>query len=374
MLGMRPLSGQGLPSLFKKLSVALSVGLLLGALATSHAEARTHSSSKRTASKQVVAKKTLKKDVKASLKAKKNLAPARAKAASSFAPVRLSHGQLMGLHKTSDPLSLQSGAVMVIDEESQEILLKKNEGARLPIASLTKLMTGLIITEAKLPMGDRITITEADVDREKFSGSRLAVGRTFTRGELMTMSLMSSENRAAHALGRTYPGGLPAFVQAMNAKARELGMKDSAFVEPTGLSSNNRSSARDLIKLVQASSDSPALRYHSTLEGKEFGHGRGSLQYRTTNALIRNPAWDIDLQKTGYISEAGHCLLMQAQIAGRKVVMVFLDSTSKMARFTDAERVRRWIERQASSDRGGRSAQQDHTEKDPMQDLLDRIS
>ena len=165
-----------------------------------------------------------------------------------------------------------------------------------------------------------------------------------TRGELLHLALMSSENRAAHALGRTYPGGLAAFVSVMNAKAKMLGMKDTKYVEPTGLSSNNQSSAQDLATLVHSAYNDPVLREFSTSPGHQVEVGNRTLQFNNTNRLVKNPGWDIGLQKTGYISEAGQCLVMQAKVAGRKLIMVFLDSAGKLSRIGDAERVRRWVE------------------------------
>ena len=269
----------------------------------------------------------------------------RARQATHEAPApRLSFGQLAGLHQASDPLDLQSSVALVVDQDTQEILLSKNEQAVLPIASLTKLMTGLVVSEAHLPMDESITITQEDVDTEKGSRSRLAVGTELTRGELLHLALMSSENRAAHALGRTFPGGLSHFVSLMNARATRLGMADTRYVEPTGLSSANRSSARDLAGLVAAAAQDPLLRELTTSPAHEIAVGSRVLQYRNTNALVRKGEWDIGLQKTGYISEAGRCLVMQARIAGRKLIMVFLDSTSKAGRLDDAERVRRWVE------------------------------
>jgi D-alanyl-D-alanine endopeptidase (penicillin-binding protein 7) len=251
---------------------------------------------------------------------------------------------LAGLHQTPDELDLRSSVALVIDQDTNEILLQKNQTAVVPIASLTKLMTGMIISDAKLPMDEVITITQDDVDTEKGSTSRLRVGATLTRGELMHLALMSSENRAAHALGRTYPEGLPAFVALMNAKAQSLGMHATTFVEPTGLSSRNQSSARDLALLVSAASSEAILREYSTSPGYQFAMGNRTLQYNNTNRLVKHPEWDIGLQKTGYISEAGQCLVMQARVAGRKLIMVFLDSAGKLSRIGDAERVRRWIE------------------------------
>jgi D-alanyl-D-alanine endopeptidase (penicillin-binding protein 7) len=262
----------------------------------------------------------------------------------SRTPPRPSYGQLAGLHSFSDQLDLKSSVALVIDQDTREVLLSKNDSAVLPIASITKLMTGTIISEAKLPMDELITITQDDVDTEKGSSSRLRVGTTLTRGELLHLALMSSENRAAHALGRTYPGGLQTFVSLMNAKAKMLGMNDTRYVEPTGLSSQNQSSARDLATLVGAAYDDPLLRELTTSPEYEVAVGNKTLQFHTTNRLVKNPEWDIGLQKTGYISEAGRCMVMQARIAGRKLIMVFLDSAGKLSRIGDAERVRRWVE------------------------------
>lgn len=261
-----------------------------------------------------------------------------------LAPARPSFGRLAGLHNTQDELDLRSSVALVVDAETQQVLLSKNDSAVLPIASITKLMTGLIISEAKLPMGEMITITQDDVDTEKGSSSRLRVGTTLTRGELMHLSLMSSENRAAHALGRTYPGGMSAFVEAMNTRAKLLGMNDTRYVEPTGLSSRNQSSAQDLARLVAVASQDQLISELSVSPGHQVEVGNRTLQFNNTNRLVSHPAWQIALQKTGYISEAGQCLVMQAQVAGRKLIMVFLDSAGKLSRIGDAERVRRWVE------------------------------
>ena len=259
-------------------------------------------------------------------------------------PPRPSFGHLAGLHSTADDLDLKSSVAYVIDQDTNEVLVSKNDQAVLPIASITKLMTGVVISEAKLSMHESITITQDDVDTEKGSSSRLKVGTTLTRGELLHLSLMASENRAAHALGRTYPGGLQAFVDLMNAKAAALGMRDTRYIEPTGLSSKNQSSAKDLATLVSLAYQDPILRELSTSPSHQVEVGKHTLNYKTTNRLIKNPNWDIGLQKTGYISEAGQCLVMQAKIAGRKLIMVFLDSAGKLSRVADAERVRKWIE------------------------------
>ena len=259
-------------------------------------------------------------------------------------PARQSFGQLAGLHGTDDVLDLKSSVALVIDQDTHEVLFSKNDHAVLPIASLTKLMTGLLISEARLPNDELITITQDDVDTEKGSRSRLTVGTTLPRGELLHLALMSSENRAAHALGRTYPGGLATFVSIMNAKAKMLGMKDTRYVEPTGLSSHNQSSAQDLALLVNAAYSDATVRSLSTSPEYQVEVGNRVLQFNTTNRLVKSPDWEIGVQKTGYISEAGQCLVMQAKVAGRKLIMVFLDSAGKFSRIADAERVRRWVE------------------------------
>jgi len=260
------------------------------------------------------------------------------------APLKPSFGQMAGLHDATDSLDLKSSAALVIDQETNEVLFSKNDQAVLPIASLTKLMTGLILREAKLPMDQMIAISQADVDTEKGSSSRLRVGTELTRGELLHLALMSSENRAAHALARSYPGGLPIFVGLMNAKAQSIGMNDTHYVEPTGLSSKNQSSARDLAKLVNIAHGDPILRELTTSPDYQVAIGNRTLQFNNTNRLVKNPSWEIGLQKTGYISEAGRCLVMQTKIAGRKLIMVFLDSAGKLSRIADAERVRHWVE------------------------------
>ncbi len=253
-------------------------------------------------------------------------------------------GDLAGLHKTADPLDLKSNVALVLDQSSSEVLFDKNSDVSLPIASLTKLMTGLIVVEAKQDKDEILEITTDDIDREKNSGSRLAIGTKLSRASLLHLALMSSENRAASALGRNYPGGLPAFVNAMNARAKLLGMWDTHFVDSTGLSSRNVASARDLAKLVGAVQKHAVLGEYSTAPESVVDAKGRTLQYRNTNRLVNNPAWEIGLQKTGYIAEAGRCLIMQTVIEGRSIVMVFLDSKGKYSRLADAGRIRKWIE------------------------------
>jgi serine-type D-Ala-D-Ala endopeptidase (penicillin-binding protein 7) len=293
--------------------------------------AKSLSSSKHTASRRGVARSKLLSKRKAALRAPIVLA-------------KPSFGEAAGLHSEQDALELKSGVALVVDQETREVLFSKNEKAVLPIASLTKLMTGMVLSEAKLPMDEVIMISQADVDTEKGSRSRLKVGTELSRGELLHLALMSSENRAAHALARTFPGGLPVFIRHMNVKAQALGMRDTAFTDPTGLSSTNLSSARDLAMLVHVAHANPLLRELSTSPGYQVAVGSKTLQFNNTNRLVNNPTWDIGLQKTGYISEAGQCLVMQTKVAGRKLIMVFLDSAGKLSRLGDAERVRRWLE------------------------------
>jgi D-alanyl-D-alanine endopeptidase (penicillin-binding protein 7) len=274
-------------------------------------------------------------------------APARASKkvrAQRRAAQRPSVAQLAGLGNEDDELALRSRVALVVDQDTDEVLFSKNSDAVLPIASITKLMTALVVTEANLPLDEPLTISADDVDLGSTARSRLRVGTQLTREQMLHLALMASENRAAHALGRSYPGGEMAFVIAMNNKARELGMLDTHFVEPTGLSSDNRSSARDLATLVRAAHEHRIIRELSTSTEQRVEVGRRLVQYHNTNRLVNHSSWEIGLQKTGYISAAGRCLVMQAKLAGRKLIMVFLDSTGKYTRIGDAERVRRWVE------------------------------
>jgi D-alanyl-D-alanine endopeptidase (penicillin-binding protein 7) len=259
-------------------------------------------------------------------------------------------GQMTGLHKTDDPLDLKSSVALVVDQQTDEVLFSKNPDAVLPIASITKLMTALVVVDAGLSLDESLQVSQDDVRGTVGSRmrSKLRPGTTLSRGELMHLSLMSSENRAAHALGRTYPGGLGAFVRAMNRKAAELGMSDTRYVEPTGLSADNRSSATDLARLVRAASEHPVIRDLSTSLGAVLPVGAKPqpVQFRNTNGLVHNPEWAIGLQKTGFISAAGRCVVMQAEMAGRQLIMVLLDSAGRYSRVGDAERLRKWVSEQ----------------------------
>lgn len=262
----------------------------------------------------------------------------------AWAPAVPSVGQQAGLHAVGDPLDLKSGVALVVDPDSNEVLLSKNPGVVLPIASITKLMTALVVIEARQPLDEMLTIEHDDLEQTSNARSRLVSGTAMSRAEMLRLALMASENRAASALSRQYPGGREAFVAAMNAKARQLGMTDTRFVESTGLSADNRSSAMDLVRLVGAASTHEVIREFSTSKESTVAVGdERQVLFRSTNGLIGNPEWDISLQKTGYIAAAGRCLVMQAQLAGRRLIMVLLDSTGKYSRFGDAERIRRWL-------------------------------
>jgi serine-type D-Ala-D-Ala endopeptidase (penicillin-binding protein 7) len=260
------------------------------------------------------------------------------------APVA-SMGHQIGLQHVDEGLELKSSVAFVIDQDTNEVLLNKNSRAVLPIASITKLMTAVIVTEANLPMDELLTVSQEDLEATAGSRSRLALGTQLSRNEMLHLALMASENRAAHVLGRSYPGGMRAFVAAMNAKAGVLGMADTRYVEPTGLSVDNRSSALDLTRLVRAAYKHPNIRDLSTSLEAVVGVGEQhkQTQFRNTNGLVRNPEWEIGLQKTGYITAAGRCLVMQAQLAGRKLILVLLDSAGKYSRLGDAERIKNWL-------------------------------
>jgi serine-type D-Ala-D-Ala endopeptidase (penicillin-binding protein 7) len=239
---------------------------------------------------------------------------------------------------------VRSSTALVVDANDSSVLFAQRDEAVRPIASITKLMTALVVLDGKQSLDEIITITNADRNGARGSGSRLGVGTRLSRGELLQLALMSSENRAAQALGRSYPGGLPAFLRAMNDKAAELGMTHSKFADPTGLSSGNVASARDLVKLVQAASDNPLIRRYSTGERHTVKAGRQALEYRNTNTLVTKPDWNIAVQKTGYTQAAGQCLVMHTRIDGRSVVIVLLNSFGKYTRIADARRIRKWME------------------------------
>ncbi len=241
-------------------------------------------------------------------------------------------------------LAVQSSAALVIEQGGSEALYQKNADLVVPIASITKLMTAMVVLDSVPDLQAPITVTDEDVDYLRGSRSRLHVGSVITRETALLLALMSSENRAANALGRHYPGGLSAFVAAMNRKAASLGMKNSHFEDPTGLTSNNVSTAYDLAKMVGAAHQYPLIREFSTTSDAQVEVSGRLLDYRNTNPLVKSSTWDVGLSKTGYIHEAGKCLVMQARVADKPVVIVLLDSAGKLTRVGDANRIKRWME------------------------------
>lgn len=342
-----------------KFKVALLVGALLGASLSSPLAAATSQKAPERAAKKADAPGKIAAKPAAKSKSSKKLSAtpkkpvksthALAPKAGKSAPVPAEHVK-KPVRRVSmaeiDPgrLALYSSSALVIDQSTGQAVLEKQPDAVVPIASISKLMTAMVVLDAKLDLQEVISIGEADVDGLKGTRSRLPVGATMTRETAMLLALMSSENRAAHALGRHYPGGMSAFVQAMNNKAQALGMYHSRFEEPTGLSSNNVSTAHDLARMVAAAARYPEIRgFSTTSEARVELNGRQT-DFRNTNALVRSDNWEIGVSKTGYISEAGRCLVMQARVADKPVVIVLLDSAGKMTRVGDANRIKRWME------------------------------
>jgi D-alanyl-D-alanine endopeptidase (penicillin-binding protein 7) len=247
-------------------------------------------------------------------------------------------------------LKLESESALVVDSRGNEVYVKKPDEPQ-SIASITKLMTAMVVLDAALAPDERIAITRDDRDVIRHSGSRLQPGATLTRDQLLRLALMASENHAANALGRTYPGGREAFVLAMNSKARAIGMKSSRFADPAGLDSGNISTARDMVKMVRAALRYPLIRVATTTTTMSVYpyKGRGELRFNNTNRLLKNAAWKITLSKTGYINEAGRCLVMQTRIADQPLVIVLLNSFGKLTPFGDSNRIRKWIENSARS-------------------------
>jgi serine-type D-Ala-D-Ala endopeptidase (penicillin-binding protein 7) len=261
---------------------------------------------------------------------------------------RPSFATAMGLRGQHDDLSLKSSVAMVVNQDTNDVLFEKNTGVSLPIASITKLMAAMVVLDADLPLDEVIQINAEDA--RSYGKSRLATGTTLTRREAILLSLMSSENRAAYTLGRNYPGGVSAFVSAMNQKARDLGMRNSRFADPSGLSSNNVASADDLAKMVNASYQYQIIREYSTWPDLTMTINNRQQTFLNTNRLVRSGDMDIGLQKTGFISAAGKCLVMQANVNGSPLLLVFLDSVGTQSRFADAVRVKDWYQQMDPSD------------------------
>jgi serine-type D-Ala-D-Ala endopeptidase (penicillin-binding protein 7) len=306
----------------KALFIAVAASLTLVVLSSIDAQAAT-------SRKTVVAKKAQTK-------------PMARQSARSYSAQKRSEPRLL-VDKDGDPI-LGSAAALVIDQSSGTVLFEKNASTQVPIASITKLMTAMVALDAKPDMQERLTISQEDVDTHKGTRSRLRVGTNLTREEMMRLALMASENRAAAALSRYYPGGRPEFVAAMNRKATELGLTETRFEDPTGLTPANVSSARDLTKLAAAAHAYPEIREFSTSQKYEVMVGRRMQSFHNTNRLVGSENWEIGLSKTGYISEAGKCLVMQAWLNDKPLIIVLLDSWGKLTRIGDANRIKRWVE------------------------------
>lgn len=260
-------------------------------------------------------------------------------------PVTEDPGRQIWSDLDGQKLKLHSASVLIIDKAGNEIYSKQSRRSS-PIGSITKLMTAMIILDAKLSLDEKIPITRQDRDLVKLTGSRLKYGATLSRGELLNLALMASENRAASALARTYPGGTEAFVEAMNSKAQALGMTQSQFTDPAGLAADNVASPHDLALMVHAASRYPEIEAATTrlkMDVRPYPK-RGALTFGNTNRLLKNRAWEISLSKTGYINEAGRCLVMQAEMKGKELIIVLLNSFGKLTPFGDANRIRKWID------------------------------
>ena len=254
---------------------------------------------------------------------------------------------------TPQKLVLSSASALVKDQRTGKFLVQKKAEVVLPIASITKLMTAMVVLDAQMNLQEFITIDPQDVDNLRHSRSRLPLGTRMTRREALLLALMSSENRAAHALGRTYPGGIGRFVYAMNMKAQSLRLAETRFDDPTGISNGNVSSARDLARMMDAAYNYRLIREFTTCKEAMISSGRRTLEFHNSNRLLQNPRWQIGLSKTGFIEEAGRCLVMQANVAERPVLIVLLDSQGTLARFGDANRIKKWMEEQTSAGRNG---------------------
>ncbi|MBR0568618.1 D-alanyl-D-alanine endopeptidase [Azoarcus sp. L1K30] len=324
--------------------VALMSGVLALSVLSPAEAAASNKSAKTVKTNKAVQSKSV---AKTAVRAKKRVAIKTSvrKAAQGASAVDDAAG--LALDSKGNPI-LKSSAFYVANQETGEVLLEKNGGAVLPIASITKLMTAMVVLEASPSLSEELTIDEEDIDQIKGTGSRLSVGTRLTREQMLQLALMSSENRAASSLARHYPGGVAAFVNAMNIKARLLSMSDTHFYDSTGLNPANVSSPRDLARLVAAAARYPLIREFSTTAERYVDVKGRQLRFGNTNSLVKNPDWEIGVSKTGYISEAGRCLVMQAWINRKPFVIVLMDSAGRYTRTADAQRVRKWMDLQSA--------------------------
>ena len=327
------------------------VGLMSFGVATSFQVSAANADTKTAKSSNAPAKTTTKVEVKKTAKSSKKSKAVRTTVTRSSEPAvaaRPSFATALGLRGQNDDLSLKSSVAMVVNQDTKEVYFEKNSSVSLPIASITKLMTAMVVLDSKLPLDETLVINADDV--HIYRSSRLSGGTVLTREEALLLALMSSENRAAYTLGRNYPGGIPAFIDAMNRKAKEIGMTHSHFADPTGLMSENVSSAEDLARMLGAAYQYKMIREFSTWPDLTMMIGKRPQKFLNTNRLVRAGDMNIGLQKTGFINAAGKCLVMQARVNNTPLLLVFLDSVGTQSRFADAVRVRDWYERMPSGE------------------------
>jgi serine-type D-Ala-D-Ala endopeptidase (penicillin-binding protein 7) len=347
--------------IFSCCTLVAALGLTAPAIAAAHTDHKTvtKSSTKKT---NAAANKTKKSSITAASKtsrSSKKSASAHKKAVPNHVSNRaianarkdVTISRALAVSSTLDNPGVQSAGVLVLNEQNGEIMYEKNADTLTPIASITKLMTAMVTLDAQLPLNELLTISQADVDTLKNTSSRLTVGTTLTRGELLLLALMASENRAAAALGRTFPAGQAVFIRKMNEKAQSLGMRNSRFYDSTGLTPNNVSTPRELALMVKAAHRYSEIHDFTTSSEYSFVSNQSgrNMAFHNTNPLVKEVDWNIGVSKTGFINEAGRCLVMQATIDGTPVVIVLLDSNGKYTRIGDAQKVRKWIENTAAS-------------------------
>ena len=327
------------------------VGLISFGVASSFQASAANSDSKTSKTSNSSPKKTAKVEVKKQAKSTKKSKTVRTTVTRSSEPVvaaRPSFATALGLRGQHDDLSLKSSVAMVVNQDTKDVYFEKNSSVSLPIASITKLMTAMVVLDSKLPLDETLVINSEDVNI--YRTSRLAGGTILTREEALLLSLMSSENRAAYTLGRNYPGGISAFIEAMNRKARDIGMTHSHFADPTGLKSETVASAEDLARLLSAAYQYKVIREFSTWPDLTMVIAKRPQKFLNTNRLVRAGDMNIGLQKTGFINAAGKCLVMQARVNNTPLLLIFLDSVGSQSRFADAVRVRDWYERMPSGE------------------------
>ncbi|WP_114653144.1 serine hydrolase [Polynucleobacter necessarius] len=328
------------------MSLGLATSFQVNAANNDSKSAKTSKASSKPSTKST-AKVVVKKSAK-STKKPKSVRTTVTRSSQSVVTARPSFATALGLRGQHDDLNLKSSVAMVVNQDTKEVYFEKNSSVSLPIASITKLMTAMVVLDSKLPMDETLVINSDDVNI--YRSPRLSGGTVLTREEALLLALMSSENRAAYTLGRNYPGGISAFIDAMNSKAKEIGMTHSHFVDPTGLKSENVASAEDLARMLSAAYQYKEIREFSTWPDLTMVIGKRPQKFVNTNRLVRAGDMNIGLQKTGFINAAGRCLVMQVRVNNTPLLLVFLDSVSTQSRFADAVRVRDWYEHMPSGE------------------------